>query len=67
MEQTVDVEREEDAGNEEGRLTQVERSQYILYYYLLFTNDCESYDDFRFAAGMLEEYMNLNIRELKRQ
>ena len=38
-----------------------------MYCYLLFTNDCESYEDFRFAAGMLEEYMSLNIRELKRQ
>ena len=51
----------------ENELTQMERSQFILYYYLLFTNDCESYEDFRFAAGMLEEYMSLNLRELKRQ
>ena len=46
--------------------TALERSQFILYYYLLFTNDCESYEDFKFAAGMLEEYMSLNIRELKK-
>lgn len=52
---------------EENDLSSLERSQYILYYYLLFTNDCDSYDDFKFAAGMLEEYMNLNIKELKKQ
>lgn len=46
--------------------TQVERSQFLLYYYLLFNNDCESFEDFRFAASMLEEYMSLNIKELKK-
>ena len=38
-----------------------DKTKYILYFYILFANDCSLQDDFEFGADLLEEYIRQNL------
>ena len=39
-----------------------DKTKYILYFYILFANDCSLQDDFEFGADLLEEYIKQNLQ-----